>query len=633
VPYILTVIISSPPGVTDFTFSDLLEDKEEKMVQTTIPARSEIAPEHTWNAPSVFASNEAWEQEFKQIEDSLPALQKFQSHLADGSPVLADALDGIYGLYRRLGMVFVYASMFHSVDTADQTASAMDSQARSLYGRFIATTSYLNPELIAIGHDTLKQWLAQEARLKPYDHYFDNLFRQQAHVRSAEVEEILGMVVDPFSSVSGTASVLTNAEIHFRPATSSTGESLPVMQGSINTLLGSPDRETRRTAWENYADGYLSFKNTLSSNLSVVVKQDVFFARARNYESALDAALFPNNIPVAVFNNLINTFRKHLPTWHRYWAIRRKALGYEKLYPYDVWAPLTQNDPEVPFAQAVDWISEGMKPLGEEYVSILRQGALKDRWVDIYPNQGKRQGAFSSGTPGTHPFIMMSYGKRVASMSTLAHELGHSMHSYLTWREQPMVYTDYSLFVAEVASNFNQAMVRAHLLNNNADPDFQIAVIEEAMSNFHRYFFIMPTLARFELEVHERTERGKSLTADAMISLMTDLFAEGYGGEVEPDGDRTGITWAQFNHMYANFYVFQYATGISGAHALAQRVLDGEPNAADNYLAFLKAGGSLYPLDALKRAGVDLTTPEPVEKTFGVLSSMVDRLEQLVSQR
>jgi oligoendopeptidase F len=275
-----------------------------------------------------------------------------------------------------------------------------------------------------------------------------------------------------------------------------------------------------------------------------------------------------------------------------------------------------------------------MRPLGEEYVSTLRRGVLEDRWVDIYPNQGKRAGAFSSGTFGTHPFIMLNYNDDIYSMSTLAHELGHSMHSYYTWRTQPQVYANYTLFVAEVASNFNQAMVRAHLLNTNSDPDFQIAVIEEAMSNFHRYFFIMPTLARFELEIHQRVERGEALTAESLNALMTELFREGYGDEVVIDADRIGITWAQFpTHLYSNFYAYQYATGISGAHTLAAGVLEEGPAAAERYLSFLKAGGSLFPLDALKLAGVDLSTPEPVEKTFAILAQMVGRLEQALATR
>jgi oligoendopeptidase F len=345
----------------------------------------------------------------------------------------------------------------------------------------------------------------------------------------------------------------------------------------------------------------------------------------------LEAALSPNFIPTEVFHNLINTFRQNLPTWHRYWRIRRQALGYDELHEYDVKAPLTADPPKLSYETAVDWIAQGMAPLGKEYVSILRDGALEQRWVDVYPNQGKRMGAFSSGLPGTHPFIMMSFSDDLFGLSTLAHELGHSLHSYFTWQTQPFVYTNYGLFVAEVASNFNQALVRAHLFESNDEPNFHIAVIEEAMANFHRYFFIMPTLARFELELHQRVERGQPLNADIMNNLLADFFQEGYGDEVVFDRERTGITWAQFHtHLYSNFYVYQYATGISAAHALAHDILQEKPGAVDNYLAFLKAGSSMYPMDALKLAGVDMTSPEPVETAFAVLAQIVDRLEQLV---
>jgi oligoendopeptidase F len=262
----------------------------------------------------------------------------------------------------------------------------------------------------------------------------------------------------------------------------------------------------------------------------------------------------------------------------------------------------------------------------------MRKGLLEERWVDVYPNQGKRSGAYSSGTFGTNPFILMSYSDKLTSLSTLAHELGHSMHSYLTRKYQPPIYSRYGMFVAEVASNFNQAMVRDYLLRSNDDPQFQLGVIEEAMYNFHRYFFIMPILARFELEIHSRVERCEALTADAMNELMADLFTEGYGPAVEVDRERVGITWAQFSiHMYLNFYVYQYSTGISAANALAQRVLKGGPQAAEDYKNFLKAGGSLFALDALKVAGVDMNSPEPIEQAFNVLEGFVDRLEQLTS--
>lgn len=602
------------------------------MTDRSLPPRNAIAPEHTWNSPSVFPSPDAWAAELEAVAAALPGFQtRFKGYLAGGPALLADFFDTYSDLLGRAGKILVYAGMESAVDTSNQDAAAMDSRASALFSQVLAAGAFANPEILSIGQATLAGWMDREPHLRVYRQYFDDLFRRQAHVRSAEVEEILGMLADPFGAVGSTAMLLANADLQFEPATGSDGTTAPVAQSTIAELMIEPDRELRRTAWEHYADGYLSCKNAFANNLATALKQDVLKARVRGHSSSLEAALFPYNIPVEVFHTLIDTFRRNLPTWHRYWAIRRRVLGVETLQPYDVWAPLTSAQPQVPYPQAVEWIAEGLRPLGEEYVAALRQGSLRDRWVDIYPNQGKRQGAFSSGWKGTFPFIMMSYNDSLNSLSTLAHELGHSMHSYLTWQTQPMIYSDYSLFVAEVASNFHQAMVRAHLLATQDDPGFQTAVIEEAMYNFHRYFFQMPTLARFELEMHERTERGEGLTAGLMIDRMAALFEEGYGGEMHVDRDRVGITWAQFGHLYANFYVFQYATGISAAHALAQRILSGTPGAAESYVAFLKAGSSLYPLDALKLAGVDMTTPAAVESAFEVLAGYVDRLEALTA--
>jgi oligoendopeptidase F len=426
--------------------------------------------------------------------------------------------------------------------------------------------------------------------------------------------------------------VLANTDLDFAPARGAGGREAEITQGTIRALLKSTDRELRESAWTNYADAHLKFKNTMAATLASGIKGNNLLARARRYPSALEASLAAENIPVEVFHNLIDTFKANLPTWHKYWRVRRRALGLGALHEYDLVAPLTEESPVVSYEQAVDWLVEAMRPLGEDYLAILRRGALEEGWVDRAVNRGKRMGAFSSGVKGTHPFIMMSYTDDIFAMSTLAHEFGHSLHSFLSWRHQPRVYSRYSLFVAEVASNFNQAMLRAHLFDRDQDRDFQISLIEEAMANFHRYFFIMPTLARFELEIHEREARGEALSADALTGLMAELIAEGYGGEVALDRERVGITWAQFHtHLYSRFYVYQYATGIAGAHALAERILAGEAGAAERYLDFLKAGGSRYALDALELAGVDLRTPEPVEKTFAVLAGLVDRLESLTA--
>ena len=597
------------------------------MTELKVPARNQIAPEYTWNAPSVFPSVQAWETEFKDIESGLARLKPPENATDEG---INDTLQKIVDVLRRSGKLMVYASMSYGVDSGDQAATSMNDRVQGLIGKVMAATAFLDPYLLAIGRDTLDRWMKDDPRLVIYRHYIDNLFRLREHVRSAEVEELMGMLASPFSGPNATYAALTDADLKFKPATGADGHEIPVTQGTIDAILTGPDREARRTGWQSYRDGYLACKNTLANTLAASIRQDVFRASARNHASTLEAALFKYNIPVEVFHNLIAVFKKHLPTWHRYWRLRKQALGVDVLQPYDVRAPFSSTKPRIEYRQAVDMISAGLAPMGEEYVRVLRQGCLVDRWVDVYPNIGKGAGAWSNGSQGTLPFICMSYTDDIESLSTLAHELGHSMHSYLTWQKQPFIYADYSLFIAEVASNFHQAMVRAHLLKTMDDRTFQLGLLQEAMSNFHRYFFIMPTLARFELEVHQRAERGEALTADSMMGLMADLFAEGYGGEVQIDRDRVGITWATFGHLYTDYYVYQYATGISAANALSHRILSGVPEAVKDYISFLSAGSSVYPLDALKMAGVDLTTPQPVEDAFTVLSGYVDRLEKLL---
>jgi oligoendopeptidase F len=543
---------------------------------------------------------------------------------------LLDAIHKFEEVGTLLGKIMTYAGNATSVDTFDQDANARAGQARSLGAKAGAAIAFFDPELMTIGFDTLKTWMQSTPDLAFFSQYVDRLEKRSAHVRSGEVEQVLALAADPFGGAFSTFNMLNNADLKFQPAIASDGTQLEIAQASIGSLLTHPDRQVRRSAWQNYADGYLAFKNTSAATLTTAIKQDVFTARVRGYASSLQASLEPNNVPVDVFHNLIEVFKQNLPTWHKYWQVRRKALNLETFGVYDIKAPLTESKPVVPYQQAVDWICEGMAPLGEEYVAIMRRGCLEDRWVDRARNRGKREGAFSSGAYGTRPFIMMSYADDLFSLSTLAHELGHSMHSYYSRANQRFIYNRYGLFVAEVASNFNQATVREYLMRTQTAPDFQIALIEEAMSNYHRYFFIMPTLARFELEMHTRTEKGAPLNADILIGILADLFKEGYGEEVEFDRERIGITWAQFLHMYMNFYVYQYATGISGAHALAHGVTSGQPGAAERYLDFLKSGSSRYPLEALQLAGVDMTSPEPVSAAFSVLADLVDRLESLV---
>lgn len=601
------------------------------MSNSTLSPRSEVLPEETWNAASVFPTLATWEAEYQEVKTLLPTLEQYRGRLNQNAALLVEALDTFFRLVNRTEKLHIYAMISSSVDSTDQASAALVSKSGSLIGQVWASGAFFRPGILALAPETLDRWLREDDRLAVYSHYFADLRRQEKHVRSNEVEELLGLVTDPFATPATVSKMVTVAEMHFAPATSSTNEHIPVAHGTLLKLFTNGDRQMRRTAWESYTDGYLSRQKTLASNLAGSVKQFLFLARARGYTSGLDAALTPNNIPLDVFHQTIQTFRKHLSIWHRYWALRRRFSGYETQHTYDLRFPLSAHFPQVPYARAVEWIAAGLQPLGEEYVRTLRRGCLEERWVDRSLNVGKSAGAFSSGCSGMYPFIVMGYNDSLQGMSTLAHELGHSMHSYLAWQNQPLVYCNYSLFVAEVASNFHQAMVRDYLLRTQTDPDFQIALLDEAMSNFYRYYFTMPLLARLEMTMYEHVERGEGLTADLLNGWFAEFLAEGYGNEVAVDRERDGITWATFGHLYEPFYVYQYTTGIAGAHALAHRVLSGDSEAAGRYLAFLRSGDSLYPLDALKLAGVDLSSPEPVETTFGILEGYVERLERLLA--
>jgi oligoendopeptidase F len=601
-------------------------------VETGIPKREDVPVEGRWNAESVFASPRAWDTAFEQLKGELPGIESFKGRLAEGASVLADWFEYGDNIRQVIGKLAVYVGMAYSTDTLDQAAAERYGRFQGLVAEFSAAAAFAQPELLAVGIPTLKDWIRSDARLAGYEHFVARLELEAQHTRSEEVEELLGAVGAPFAAAAQAHGVLADTDLVFEDAVDSQGERHGISQGTLLNLLGSPDRTLRQSAYEHYADAHLRFKNTMATMLGAGLRQNHFRAQARRYESVLHLSLEPDRLPLSVFESLIETFKKNLPVWHRYWRAKRRMLGNRDFHAYDIFAPLSQHAPQVTFEQSVSWLSEALAPLGEEYVSAMRRGALEQRWVDRALNKGKRLGAFSSGVQGTHPFIMMSYTDDVFAMSTLAHELGHSMHSYFAWQKQPPVYSSYSLFVAEVASNFNQAMLRDYLFKTfSGDKSFEIALIEEAMRNFHRYFFIMPTLARFELAAYERIARGEALTANTMIELMSDLFSEGYGEEVEVDAEREGITWAQFHtHLYRHYYIYQYATGISGAHALAHKILEGEPGAAERYLKLLRAGGSNFPLELLEEAGVDLRTPAPVETTFEVLNGLVERLEAMV---
>jgi oligoendopeptidase F len=599
------------------------------MTATDLPPRSAVPVEQQWDLASVYPSDSAWEADYAAVAAALPDLGRWQSRLGQSAGLL-EALQARDREQTRVWRLQQYAGMQMIGDQGDPAAAARSQQATALEATLGEAVAYIEPELLALDPARLAALLAEEPRLAVYAHYLDNLRRRAAHVGPAAVERVLAAAGSITLAPYRTYNVLVNAELDLGRVPDGQGGQTALAQGNLDALLAGPDRAVRQAAWESYADAHLGIRNTLAQVLAAGIGSHAFLARGRDYPSALDAALDRTNMPRSVYTHLIAACRDALPLWRRYWEIRRRALGVSVLEGYDIHVPLVRGARRIRYADARELICSALAPLGPDYGAVLRRGLFEERWVDWARNEGKAAGASSSGAPGTHPFLYLSYDDSLLSVSTLAHELGHSVHSYFAWQAQPAVYAWYADFAGETASNMNQALLRAHLLATDSDPDFQLEVLAEAMNNFHRYLFLMPILAQFELDCYERVERGEGLSADTMSERITDLFREGYGPAVHIDAPRVGVTWAQFPHLYFGHYVHTYALGIAAANALAATVRQEGAPAAARYLGFLQASDSVYPLDALRLAGVDLTTPEPVARAFAVLETLIDRLDTLV---
>jgi oligoendopeptidase F len=598
----------------------------------SLPKRSEVPVEKTWSVETVFNSETHWRQALETLPASADKIAQYAGRLSESGTVLLTALELRDRILMEAYKISMYASLLSSIEGTNTTYSSMNAEMASAGAKLYGAAAFFGPELIAFEDAKLEQFIHDEPKLEIYLHYFEELRSERDHVRSGEVEILLAQASDPLRSVHSITSAVTDADMKFKSILRD-GVEVEVSHSSVGEYLSDNNAEVRRSAFEAYADGHLAFQNTLAATLQGSVKAYVFRARARNYSSSLEMSLAQNHIPLRVFENLLETFKEYQPVWHKYWRLRKQAmkglLHTSDTPIYESPAPLVPST-KVTFLEASELIIKGMEPLGMEYTEPMRKGLLEQRWVDWGQNQGKGAGAYSSGAQGTHPFIFMSWTDDLYSLSTLAHELGHSMHTYFTNATQPAVYTEYSMFVAEVASNFNQALVRHDLLKSATDKTAKLALLEEAFSNFHRYLFVMPTLAQLEREMYERVERGSSINAPFLSERLVELFTEGYGGAVEIDATRLGASWMNFGHLYSPFYVYQYATGIAAANALASDVLEqGEP-AAKRYLDFLKTGSSKYPIDALKLAGIDMNSPEPVRRGFEVLKSMVDELETVI---
>jgi oligoendopeptidase F len=595
-----------------------------------VPVRAEVPLGETWELETIFPSDEVWEEAYDAAEERLRGFDAFRGRIAEGPPTLLAALRLADEVSADVSRVVIYAVLRRAEDATNTHYGELADRAIGLEARADAAAAFLRPEIATLSDETIAAWMRETPALDQYRHAITRITRQREHIRSSEIEELLARASEMAASSEITQSVLEEGELPLGEIVDEAGARAPLAHGHLQRYLDSGDRRVRREAWEQSADAYLAFRNTFASTLAGAVKKDVFYARARGYRSALEAALAPDAIPPAVFHTLIETVWQNFPVWHRYFRVRRQLLGLPEgeQHGYDLDAPLAEPM-AFPWERGVATILASLAPLGPEYVGEVRRG-MDERWVDRGANIGKGGGAFSSGAYGTEPFISMVYQGTLTSVSTLTHEIGHSMHSLLTWRHQPATYADYGMSAAETASNFNQALMGAHMLAERDDRDWTIAVIEERMANSMRYLFTMPILARFELAAHERVEAGDALSADWMSQTLLGYYREGYGREVVIDPARMGITWARFPHLFMNFYVFQYGVGIAAAAALSDAVLrEGEP-ARERYLGFLRAGGSLDPIDALRQAGIDMTSPEPVERAFAIMSGYIDRLEALV---
>jgi oligoendopeptidase F len=602
-------------------------------MSTALPKRAALPKAHTWDVEAIFKDDKSWDAAFAVASGAIDALAAYRGRLGESGAVLLAFLQLHDAQAPEIRRIYAYASLNADADTANQRYASMQGRASALYARFGEAISFVSPELLALSSVRISELMDEAPALRGYVHYFDNIQRMRPHVRSAEVEAVLAQSREALNAPERAHGMLADAELKFTPAKTEKGKSVAIGRGNIHACLTSADRTLRKSAWTSYNDAFLGMRNTLTEIMAAKVKATVFNARVRHYPDSLAYGLTPNAVPVPVYHNVIEACNRHRGIWHRFWDAKRKLLGLRKMESCDIFAPLGKPI-KVSWEQACDWLVEGMAPLGKAYTDAVKRGVTKDRWVDWRPNQGKRGGAYSAGGYGMRPYILMSFHDNgFTGLSTLAHEVGHSMHTLLSCQNQPYVYSDYTLFVAEVASNFNQALVRAHLLNlpqAKKNRQFMTGVIEEAMYNFHRYFFVMPILSQWELWVHQQVEQGGSLTADALNGKLAELFEAGYGPAWKLDAPREGIQWSQFPHFYADFYVYQYASGIAAANALAAGVLaDASGGAAERYLNFLKSGSSLYPLDALKLAGIDMSTQAPVDQAFAVLEGFVARLEAL----
>ncbi len=593
-----------------------------------IPKRSEIAKEDTWAVEDLFPSDEAWEQELAAVTEEGKKLTAFAGHLGESGETLYTYLDLMEKIDVRGSALGNYCSRVLDVDTTVAKYQAMSGKFRSTMVAFGAATSFDTPEMMAIPEEKLEEMYKEEPRLERYRRFLTNVRRRKEHFLSPAEEKLLAASREMAGAPSTIFGAFENADLKYPDAVDSEGKQYPLSQGTFVSLEESPDRALRKSAYETLYDTLGSFKNTAAGLLNAQGKQLKFYADARKYPSTLDAALDGTNVPTSVYHNLIEAVHNNVDKMHRYVRLRKKLLGLDECHFYDVYVPLVADvDKKIPFADAKQAVYEGLKPLGEQYRAILKEG-FENRWIDVYQNEGKRSGAYSAGAQ-VHPYVLLNYTGTLDSQFTLAHEMGHALHSYLSNKTQNPIDAGYVIFVAEVASTCNEALLMQHLLAKTTDKKERAYLINHFLDQFKGTLYRQTMFAEFELNIGKLIGEGKTLTAEVLCQEYKKLNELYYGPDMVVD-DRIAMEWARIPHFYYNYYVFQYATGFSAAIALSRRILKEGQSAVDDYLNFLSGGCTKSPIDLLKGAGVDMTTAEPVNQALQLFSELLDEMEALV---
>ena len=593
-----------------------------------VPERSELPTEDTWDLTSIYEDDEAWAAAYDAVTDRVDDLREYEDRVTESPGTLLEFLDLRESILREVSTVSSYASLRSAEDTRNQEYQAMQAKAKSLSSAASSATSFLEPELQTLDRDDVEAFVEEEPALADYEHYFDDVLRAKPHTRSADVEAVLADLGEVAGAASDIYGMLSNADLTFPTVERPDGEAVEITQGNFTKLQKHPDREFRRTVYEEYYDEWADVRNAVGTSLKNSVKKDVKYARARNYETAREAALDGPNVPVEVYDTLLDSVHANLDTLHRHAELKREALGVDELRMWDLYTSMTGDEsPEIPYERAADYVVEAVAPLGDAYQKRVREG-LDSRWVDVHENRGKRSGAFSAGTYDTQPFILLNYQDDISSMFTLAHELGHSMHSELAKEAQPWQYADYTIFVAEVASTVNETLLTHHLLETLEDDDLRLHVLDEYLERFRSTLYRQTMFADFELRIHEIAEDDGALTPDRFDEEYGELKSEFYEPAVLDD--RIAREWMRIPHFYYNYYVYQYATGISAAVAIVERILEKGDDAAAAYRDALALGGSEYPMSVLETAGVDMTSPDPIESALGVYDEYLGRMADLV---